>query len=223
MGKTPLSFALDITKRIVRIMKSPDLERVAETRFMIRPTLNSALKRSILTPEGQAMSPGCNTYFDVWTKSYSDKFFDTGTLIRAAASVETSLRDYYAQHKKGHTNLSQLRQDPSYKKNIFQRIIPWHGNDGAIALLKTVNIDITVIPELSTVQELVLHRHLYAHNLGVIDDEYIKSLKRLRAVDLQADPTVAAQYPGQDVFWFEPLGRLPTFIEAVRSFVRALP
>ena len=101
--------------------------------------------------------------------------------------------------------------------------MPWHGNYGAIALLKSVNIDITAIPELPTVQELVLHRHLYAHNLGVIDDEYIKNLKRLTAVDLQADPTVAAQYPAQDVFWFEPLDRLPVFIEAVRSFVRALP
>ncbi|MDA8447886.1 hypothetical protein [Paracidovorax valerianellae] len=202
-------------------MKSPDLERVAETHFMIRPTLNSALKNSVLTAEGQARSPNCSTYFDVWTKSYSDRFFDMGTLIRAASSVETSLRDYYAQ-KKGYLNLSQLRQDPSYKKNIFQRVMPWHGNDGAVALIKTVNVDITVIPELPIVQELVLHRHLYAHNLGVIDDEYIKKLKRLTSIDLQANPQVAAQYPAQDVFWFEPLDRLPVFIEAVRSFVRAL-
>ena len=203
-------------------MKSPDLERVAETHFMIRPTLNSALKKQVLTAEGQAMSPGCSTYFDVWTKSYSDRFFDMGTLIRAAASVENSLRDYYAQ-KKGHVNLSQLRQDPSYKKNIFQRVMPWHGNDGAISLLKTVNVDLTGIPELPIVQELVLHRHLYAHNLGVIDDDYINNLKRLTSIDLQANPLVAAQYPAQDVLWFEPLSRLPVFIEAVRAFVRALP
>ena len=201
---------------------SPDLERVAETHFMIRPTLTSALKKTVLTTEGQALCAGCCTYFDVWTKSYSDKFFDMGTLIRAAASVETSLRDYYAQ-KKGHVNLSQLRQDPSYKRNIFQRVMPWHGNDGAIALLKTVNVDITGIRELPTVQKLVLHRHLYAHNLGVIDDEYIKNVKRLTAVDLLANSAVAAQYPKQDVFWFEPLSRLPVFIEAVRSFVRVLP
>lgn len=189
---------------------------------MIRPTLKTALKNQVLTAEGQAMSPGCSTYFDVWTKSCSDRFFDMGTLIRAAASVETSLRDYYAQ-KKGYLNLSQLRQDPSYKKNIFQRIMPWHGNDGAIVLLKRVNVDITVIPELPIVQELVLHRHLYAHNLGVIDDDYISNLKRLTSVDLQANPSVAAQYPAQDVIWFEPLSRLHVFIEAVRSFVRALP
>lgn len=90
-------------------------------------------------------------------------------------------------------------------------------------LLKRVNVDITVIPELPIVQELVLHRHLYAHNLGVIDDDYISNLKRLTSVDLQANPSVAAQYPAQDVIWFEPLSRLHVFIEAVRSFVRALP
>jgi hypothetical protein len=144
-----------------------------------------------------------------------------GTLIRAAASVETSLRDYYIQ-KKGYTNLSCLRQDPCYKKNIFQRIMPWHDNNGAIALLQTVNVDITAIPELPYIQELVLHRHLYAHNLGIIDDEYIKNFKQLTMVDIQADPMVAAHYPMQDVFWFEPLTRLPVFIEAVRSFFRVL-
>ena len=213
---------LGVKRRTVYVMRSPDLERVAETQFMIRPTLISALKKHILTAEGQVTCPGCSTYFDVWMKSYSDKFFDVGTLIRAAASVETSLRDYYIR-KKGYLNLSQLRQDPKYKKNIFQRIMPWHGNDGAIALLKTVNVDINLIPELSTVQELVLHRHLYAHNLGVIDDEYITNLKRLTSFDLSTDPKVAAQYPIQDVVWFEPLGRLASFIEAVRSFVRALP
>lgn len=203
-------------------MKSPDLERVAETHFMLRPSLDSALKKIVLTPAGQAMSPGCSTYFDVWTQSFSDRFFDMGTLIRAAASVETSLRDYYVQ-KKGHANLSQLRQDRNYKKNIFQRVMPWHGNDGAIALLKTVNVDVAVIPELPAVQELVLHRHLYAHNLGVIDDEYIKNLKRLTSVDLLSNPKIAVQYLSQDVVWFEPLQRLPAFIAAVRSFLRALP
>ena len=207
---------------MVRTMISPDLERVAETHFMIRLVLTSALKRRFLTPGGQTMPPNCVTCFDVWTQGYSDKYFDVGTLIRAAASVETSLRDYYAQ-KKGHLNLSQLRQDPNYKKGIFQRVMPWHGSDGAIALLKTANVDITEIPQFPTVQELVLHRHLYAHNLGVIDDQYINDVERLTGVDLRRNQQVAAQYPGQDVVWFEPLGRLPVFIEAARSFLRALP
>jgi len=164
-------------------MKSPDLERVAETHFNIRPTLKSALQSSALTGAGQSSYPGCITYFDVWTKSYADKFFDMGTFVRAAASVETSLRDYYMK-KKGHANLAHLRQDPSYKKNIFQRVMPWHGADGAIELLKSVNVDVTSFPQLRAIQELVLHRHLYAHNLGVVDDDYIDKLNKLTGLDL---------------------------------------
>ena len=203
-------------------MKSPDLERVAETQFMIRPTLTSALRKTVLAVDGQARFPGCHTYLDVWTTCHSERFFDMGTLIRAAASIETSLRDYYSR-KKGHANLSQLRQDPNYKKNIFQRIMPWHGNDGAIVLLRTVGVDVAVVPKLPAVQELMLHRHLYAHNLGVIDDEYIKNYKRLTSVDLLANPLVTAEYPSNDVVWFEPLGRLSEFIESARLFLRALP
>lgn len=189
---------------------------------MIRPTLNSALRKTVLTADGQALSPGCCTYLDVWTKSHSDKYFDMGTLIRAAASIETSLRDYYSQ-RKGHVNLSQLRQDPNYKKNIFQRVMPWHGIDGAIALLKTVGVDLTAATAMPIVQELVLHRHLYAHNLGVIDGEYIKNFKRLTSTDLLMNPLVAAEYPANDVVWFEPLNRISIFIEAARSFLRDLP
>lgn len=168
------------------------------------------------------MFPNCSTYWDVWTQRLSDRFFDMGTLIRAAASVETTLRDYYML-KKGHQNLTQLRQDPQYKQNIFQRLMPWNSKDGAIPLLLTVGVDLTALPELPTLQELMLHRHLYAHNLGVIDDQYIDRLKKLTGRDLLTDPTISTSYPAQDVVWFEPLGRINDFIEAVRRFFRQLP
>mgnify|MGYP007095804641 FL=1 len=203
-------------------MRSPDLERVAETHFFIRPVLNASLKRHVLTPDGQLMSPGCGTYFDAWTQSLSDKFFDMGTLIRAAASIETSLRNCYMGFK-GHSNLSALHRDPDYHQNIFQRVMPWQDNGGAIALMRTVGVDLTTFSELRSVQELVLHRHLYAHNLGVLDDRYIENLKTLTGTDIRSHPNVAHAYPHQDVFWFEPLGRLPQLIEDARSFLRGLP
>jgi hypothetical protein len=203
-------------------MKSPGVERVAETHFSIRPALTSALRNFGLAPDGQAMFPGCTNYWDVWTLQFSDKYFDMGTLIRAAASVETSLRDYYVT-KKGFLNLTQLRQDPSYKQNVFQRIMPWNGNDSATALFQALGVDLTIFPDFPKVQELVLHRHLYAHNLGVIDDQYIARLKTLTGKDLLLDPTVAAQYPAQDVVWFEPLSRLPQFINAARGMFSQLP
>ena len=203
-------------------MDNLGIERVAETHFMIRPVLKSALTKQVLMPEGKNMFPNCETYWDVWIQRLSDKFFDMGTLIRAAASVETSLRDYYVL-KKGHLNLTQLRQDPKYKQNIFQRIMPWHGSDGAIPLLMTVEVDLKALTELPVLQELMLHRHLYAHNLGVIDDQYIDKLKKLTGRDLLADPTISSSYPAQDVVWFEPLSRNNSFIEATRSFFRKLP
>lgn len=203
-------------------MNNPGIERVAETHYMIRPVLKSALTQQVLIQDAQRLFPNCSTYWDVWTQRFSDRFFDMGTLIRAAASVETTLRDYY-MFKKGYTNLTQLRQDPRYKENIFQRIMPWNGSDGALPLLLSEGIDLTALHELTKLQELMLHRHLYAHNLGVIDDKYIKRLKNLTGKDLMLDPAIKGVYPSQDVYWFEPLGRLNVFIEAVRGFFLKLP
>jgi hypothetical protein len=144
-----------------------------------------------------------------------------GTLIRAAASVETGLRDYYVQ-KVGHSNLTQLRADPKYKQNIFQRVMPWSGKEGAIALFKSIGVDLNTKQDFATVQELVLQRHLYAHNLGVIDAKYMADLKRLTGQDISQHQSVLNVFPAHDVVWFEPLARLNVFIEAARSFLRDL-
>ena len=180
----------------------------------------SALSGQQLQPAATAKFPGCTTFLDLWKLQLSDRFFDMGTLIRAAASVETGLRDYYTL-KKGYTNLSQLRKDPQYKQNIFQHSQPW--KDDGVQLLKTVSVDLTTIQQFPKVQELVLHRHLYSHNLGVIDDQYIRNLKRLTGKDLLSDPAISSSYPAQDKVWLEPLSRVGSFIQAVRGLFRALP
>ena len=209
-------------------MNNREIERVAETNNFLKPVLEGALKKQVLQGPTAAQFPGCATYLDVWQAHLSDRFFNIGSLIRAAASVETGLRDYYCL-KKGYSNLSLLRQDPLYKRNIFQRIQPWNNvNDSAIGLLKTIGVDLNTFAQFPRVQELVLHRHLYAHNLGVIDDDYIQNLKRLTGTDLLADPgIVSAQstqsYPAQDKVWLEPLGRIGAFIQAVRGLFAALP
>lgn len=202
-------------------MRNPEIERVAETHYFARHMLKKALNDYVLTSETKKTFPECSTYWDVWTQRLSDKFFDMGTLIRAAASVETCLRDYY-MYKKGYKNLSQLRQDRLYKQNIFQRLMPWNKSDGAIPLLRTVGIDLEKLPELPTIQELMLHRHLYAHNLGVIDDKYINRLRELTGKDLLTNSVVSKQYPDEDVYWFEPLERINDFIETARKFCNQL-
>jgi hypothetical protein len=202
-------------------MRSRDLERVAETHFFIRPVLTSALKKHVLAAEGQKHFPGCSNYHDAWSKSFSDKYFDMGSLIRAAASVETGLRDYYVQ-KKGYANLTLLHADPQYKQNIFQRIMPWSKKDGAVDLFKSIGVDITAKQAFPVVQQLMLHRHLYAHNAGVIDAKYIANLKKLTGQDISQEKGVQSVFPAQDVVWFEPLARLNLFIEGARSFLRDL-
>lgn len=85
-------------------MVNPDLERAAETHFTVRPILVNALSKQVLQAAGVARFPTCSTYLDIWKLQLSDRFFDMGTLIRIAASVETGLRDYYTL-KKGYANL----------------------------------------------------------------------------------------------------------------------
>jgi len=198
-------------------MNNPHIERVAETHFMIRPVLESTLRDRPLSDYTRNRHPQCATYYDLWIQQYSHHFFDIGSLIRAAASVESVLRDYFI-YKMGYANMAQLRQDPNYSQNIFQRIMPWHTNNCASSLFLQVGFDLLGIPELPIVQELMLHRHLYAHNLGVIDDQYIGNLITLTARDLRLEPTIRGIYPNDDCYWFEPLGRLGEFIEKVRSF-----
>jgi hypothetical protein len=100
--------------------------------------------------------------------------------------------------------------------------MPWHKANGAIAMFKTIGVDLTMQRDLPALQELMLHRHLYAHHLGVVDDQYLAKLKALTGRDLRSEG-LFAHYPVQDSYWFEPLGRLNAFIEAVRSFWRELP
>lgn len=201
-------------------MQNAILELAAENHYMIRPILVNALKNQVLMAEGRRMFPNASNYHDVWARRFSDRFFDMATMIRVATSIETVLRDFYMS-KKGHSNLIELRADTEYKMGIFQRIMPWHGN-GAIQLLSSLGVDITVIPEFPVMQEIMLHRHLYAHNAGLLDDKYIDDLKKLTSVDLMADSNISASYPAQDTFYFEPLKRLSDFIEAGRRFSRAL-
>lgn len=100
--------------------------------------------------------------------------------------------------------------------------MPWHKKNGAIPLLLDVGVDLEKLSDFPTIQELMLHRHLYAHNLGVIDDSYIEDLKNLTGTDLLDKPEISSKYPAEDVYWFEPLGRINLYIEAVRGFCNEL-
>jgi hypothetical protein len=145
-----------------------------------------------------------------------------GTIIRLGSTIESCLK-YYYMDKKNYSNLVDLKNDPAYKKNIFQRVQSWQGADSAIGIYQSqLGVDLRTNPDLVFIQEAMMHRHLYAHNSGLLDDDYIRHIKQITGEDLMADPLVSQTYPLQDTYWFKPLNRITDLIEKTQSFFQAL-
>ena len=199
-----------------------ELNRIKEVHFFLRPVLSKALESHLIADEIRKHVGNYANYKEIWTTSFSDRFFDMATAIRLGSAIEGCLKAYYMD-KKGHSNIPDLEADPSYKKNIFQRVQSWQP-DGVIPLYKNeLGYDLSTNHELPAVQEAMMHRHLYAHNSGIIDDSYIDKIKKITGDDIATDATIAASYPNHDTYWFEPLKKLNEFIEAAWRFFDAFP
>ncbi len=199
------------------------LNRAAETHFCLRPALVKALEQFLLSDDTR-MYLGRNyaNYAELWTAENSDKFFDMATMIRFGSAIEGCLKWYYML-KKGYANNLQLKDDPAYDLGIFQRVQKSQKN-GVIRLYrKELGYNLVTNPHLSSIQETMIHRHLYAHNSGLLDDCYIKKLKKVTGQALSKDPRISQSYPAEDLYWFEPLKRLPHLIEEARRFFDAFP
>ena len=122
--------------------------------------------------------------------------------------------------KMNYANLSDLRKNKEAKKGIFQRIL---GEGGAIDLFKNnLKLDLTKLKGFQVIQEIMLHRHLYAHNCGLIDEIYIEKYLDLTGINLRKDPEISPHYPNEDVYWFRPLKKLDEFIDATKIFLGQL-
>jgi len=199
-----------------------EVNRVAEAQFYLRPLLSGSLSNQVLTPAAKSQLGNFNNYFEYWEATFGSKFYDMSVLVRLGTVIENCLK-YYYMDKKRHASSVSLRDDPKYKRNIFQRIQSWNGNDSAIHIYKTeLNIDLTQNPHTASLQEAMLHRHLYAHNSGLVDDDYISHLKQLTGIDITTHGNMTG-YPNDDIYWFEPLNRLPEFIEEARRFFTLFP
>lgn len=201
------------------------ISRIAETHFFLRPVLVTALKKHIIPEDAKRIFLGSGTYHEYWEKLLSDKFYDMGTLIRLGSEVEICLRDYYMA-KKGYKNLTELRSDPKYKRGIFQRILPWQNStNDAISLFQTeLGYDLNTNPHFKLMQEQMVLRHLYAHNTGIIDDQFIQAYKDLKGEDVTTiTPLGGGTYPDEDVYFFEPLARVKDFIEGTKKFFSEFP
>lgn len=204
------------------------VNRVATTHYMVRHRIEASLKQwtfPVGDPIRNLIGPQFNNYFEYWTHTYDDRFFDMGTFTRLGSVLETGFRDFYMQ-KKGHQNVVALKNDPVLKNagNIFQRIKPSGGGSKNLQSLymSELGIDLEAIPGFSDIKEFFIHRHLYTHNSGVVDDHYINDLKAVSGIDLSAEFTPIG-YPAEDCMWFNPLKDLDRFIEAARKVFTALP
>ena len=139
--------------------KSPAIERAAESHFLLRPRLVSALRAHQLTDDTRAYykQPWQN-YHDLWIAQMSDKFHDMMTIIRLGSAIETELRDTYMRLKR-HSNLIALNADPDFSRGAFQRIKPWQTAPGsALATLKLAGYDLSKNPQLPQAQQVMLHK-----------------------------------------------------------------
>ncbi|MDJ0675944.1 MAG: hypothetical protein QNJ36_11270 [Calothrix sp. MO_167.B42] len=193
------------------------INRVAEIHYYLRPVLSRALEQQKITDEGRKIAGNYKTYKDIWEGSFSDKFFDMTTMIFLGSTIEVCLKEYYMD-KKGYTKISELKDDPKYKHGIFQRFQSSNRTDVVTLYKEELNYDLLTNPHFASIQEAMQHRHLYAHNSGVIDDQYIQKIVQITGQDISLMPEVANSYRQKDTYWFKPLRRLNYFIDETRMF-----
>jgi hypothetical protein len=187
------------------------IKRIAETQYMLREILVSSLKKWVIPPDVQKVwGTDAPTYHDFWTATFNYRFFDMGTLVRLATAVETGLRSHYI----GLCSPTQVPQ-----RGVFQRLVE---PTQLLRLYADCGHDLSMVPQWDRMRELMLHRHLYAHRSGLVDDDYINGLKTITGEDI-TPALISYGYPKEEVYWFRPLKGLDDFIESARAFFRALP
>jgi hypothetical protein len=144
-----------------------------------------------------------------------------GTLVRLGTELELGLK-YYYMYKKGHSNLLALQSDAKYQMNVFQRLMPW-SNKNVIDLYKNqLEYDLTSNSKFKDMQELMLYRHLYAHNPGILNNKFVNEFNRLTTKNLEVFP-LTSTYLAEDTYFFEHLNKLNQFIEDARKFFYEFP
>ena len=161
-----------------------EINQFAEVHFYIKHVIESAFKHMVINPDVTYLVGGYDTELARWRGTFADKFFDMSTMIRLGTAVEVCLRTYYMD-RKGLSTLIDLRNDCRYQRGIFQRLQDWQQPNGALSLYKNeIGYDLANNPHLPAIQEMMMHRHLYAHNSGLLDNEYIDKIQEITGEDL---------------------------------------
>jgi hypothetical protein len=197
------------------------INRIAETHFMIKGVIVKNLKNMVINPELRHVTAGAQTYYELWTKTYNDRFYDMGTLIRLATEIENGLK-YYYMDKKELKNLVDLGKSSGYNEGVFQRIFSWSNNNVMNLYKNRLGYDLNENPFFKNMQELMLYRHLYAHNSGLLNEKFVKNYYKITNKSVSEFRSTIT-YPQQDTYFFEPLSRLNDFIEDARRFFDHFP
>ncbi len=191
-----------------------DVERVAETHFFIRHRLQRSLESWQLDSGARdVFGTNAESYWGVWTAGYGDRFFDMATFIRLGTAVENGLRHF-------HREVSGKRIDDH---GVFQRLVK--PDVLGRLFVEDCGVGLEALASFAEMREVMVHRHLFAHRAGLVDDKYVSDLKAVTGQDISHD-LAALGFPDEDVYWFTPLRRLgPSstdagLIEAARRFFR---
>ena len=157
-------------------MRNLEVERVAESQYLIRPILVKALESRTITPEGQAhLSVAATNMLELWQSTFADRWYDMVAVVRLGTAIETGLRDVHTRTAAGGAKMD---------RGLFQRLVDPRAIEKAFS---AISIDLAVDPEWLTMREIMLHRHLYAHRAGVPDDEYLDGHLAVTGRDIRPD------------------------------------
>lgn len=214
------------------------VQRVAIAELNMLPMLKSALHRTILSEEGKKLfGEQFKNLLQVYESNFSLAFLRIGNFIRLGTELENFTRAYYME-KQGLTSRSSLKahlQKLKYPPAIFQRVLPSikEKNDPTLMELyqKELNIDLKEISKFRSIQEYFVHRHLYTHQNGFVDEIYLEHLEKILGVEERQRVETAilktlktTTIDDSEVFWFYPIHkRFAPLILDSKEFILQLP
>lgn len=193
-----------------------EVHQVAEVHFHLRIRLEAALEAFTFTEEARKrLGIEAVNYKQYWKQSYSDRYFDMGTLQRLATAVETGLRHHHRTIAG-----SDLAKTATKDRAVFQALVrPERLLD---LFQRDCGYDLSSNPNWQDMRLLMAHRHLYAHRSGLVDDKYLDDVRLISGEDLR--PLLEEWgYPEEELLWFRPLSHLDHSIEAAKRFFRHFP
>ncbi len=214
------------------------INRIEAAERVLVPILRKALSKRTLTPEmRQVMPEGCETLLDVFHRDHTINFMRMGSFLRLGATLERFVRAYYME-KVQLTTTAELREDLTALGGGFEPFVfrsfylsPARSHPTVVDLYaRRLGINLGDKVGFSSVQEYFIHRALYVHKNGQVDDEYLDQIAALLGKDERdrIEAAIMSVSPVEHVedahaYWFEPIDKnLQHYIDRAMRFVLSL-